>query len=130
MGLTADASIPFRDQFRQRILWYTSIMANANPLVLSKFRAALDTLYGKRIERVVLYGSRARGDARPDSDYDVAVFLEDLDNRWAEADRIALAASNIATETGAVIHAMPYRAGSYKERTPLMHELRREGIDL
>jgi predicted nucleotidyltransferase len=105
-------------------------MANANPLVLSKFRAALDTLYGKRIERVVLYGSRARGDARPDSDYDVAVFLEDLDNRWAEADRIALAASNIATEPGAVIHAMPYRAGSYKERTPLMHELRREGIDL
>jgi uncharacterized protein len=105
-------------------------MATANPLILSKFRAVLDTLYGKRIERVVLYGSRARGDARPDSDYDVAVFLEDLDDRWAEADRIALAASNITTETGEVIHAMPYRAGSYKERTPLMHELRREGIDL
>ncbi len=105
-------------------------MATANPLILSKFRAALDTLYGKRIERIVLFGSRARGDARPDSDYDVAVFLEDLDNRWAEADRIALAASHITTETGEVIHAMPYRAGSYKERTPLMHELRREGIDL
>ncbi|MBV5347741.1 nucleotidyltransferase domain-containing protein, partial [bacterium] len=80
-------------------------MATANPLILSKFRAALDALYGERIERVVLYGSRARGDARPDSDYDVAVFLEDLDNRWAEADRIALAASNITTETGEVIHA-------------------------
>jgi len=25
---------------------------------------------------------------------------------------------------------MPYRAGSYRERTPLMHEIRREGIDL
>jgi predicted nucleotidyltransferase len=105
-------------------------MATANPLILSKLRAALDTLYGKRIERVVLYGSRARGDARPDSDYDVAVFLEDLDNRWAEADRIALVASHITTETGEVIHAMPYRAGSYKERTPLMHELRCEGVDL
>jgi uncharacterized protein len=105
-------------------------MATTNSLILSKFRAALDALYGERIERVVLYGSRARGDARPDSDYDVAVFLEDLDDRWAEADRIALAASNITTETGEVIHAMPYRAGSYKERTPLMHELRREGIEL
>jgi hypothetical protein len=93
-------------------------VATANPLILSKLRAALDSLYGKRIERVVLYGSRARGDARPDSDYDVAVFLENLDNRWAEADRIALAASNITTETGEVIHAMPYRAGSYNERTP------------
>jgi hypothetical protein len=25
---------------------------------------------------------------------------------------------------------MPYRAGSYEERTPLMHEIRAEGIDL
>ena len=50
-------------------------MATVNP-VLTKFRAALDKLYGDRIERIVLYGSRARGDARPDSDYDVAVFLK------------------------------------------------------
>lgn len=105
-------------------------MATADPIVLSKFRAALNALYGNRIERVVLYGSRARGDARQDSDYDVAVFLKNLDDRWTEADRIALAAIGILDETGAVIHAMPYRAGSYQERTPLMHELRREGVDL
>jgi len=105
-------------------------MATANPIVLAKFRAALDGLYGSRIERVVLFGSRARGDARDDSDYDVAVFLKDLGDRWAEADKIALAALNLFDETGALIHAMPYRAGAYHERTPLMHELRREGIDL
>jgi predicted nucleotidyltransferase len=34
-------------------------------------------MYGERIERVVLFGSRARGDAHEDSDYDVAVFLRD-----------------------------------------------------
>lgn len=105
-------------------------MATANPLVLSKFRAALDALYGDRIERVVLFGSRARGDALVDSDYDVAVFLKDLSDRWAEADKIALIATDVLGETGEVIHAMPYRAGSYRERTPLMHELRREGRDL
>jgi predicted nucleotidyltransferase len=105
-------------------------MATANPIVLSKFRAALKELYGDRIERVVLYGSRARGDAREDSDYDVAVFLKDLDDRWAEMGKIAIAADDILDATGAVIHAMPYQAGSYQERTPLMHELRREGIDL
>jgi predicted nucleotidyltransferase len=41
--------------------------------VLIRFRSALDEVYGARVERVVLFGSRARGDARPDSDYDVAV---------------------------------------------------------
>ncbi|MGR9108147.1 MAG: nucleotidyltransferase domain-containing protein [Gammaproteobacteria bacterium] len=71
-----------------------------------------------------------RSDARPDSDYDVAVFLIDLQCRWAESDRIALVASNLISETGEVIHAMPYPAGSYRERSPLMHEIRREGIDL
>ena len=104
-------------------------MATVNP-ALTKFRAALDKLYGDRIERIVLYGSRARGDAHPDAEYDVAVFLEDLSDRWAEADKIASVATDIPAETGAVIHAMPYRAGSYQERTLLMHELRREGLDL
>ena len=105
-------------------------MASANPLILTKLRAAIDGLYGNRVERVVLFGSRARGDAQDDSDYDVAVFLKDLNDRWAEADKIALAAMNVFDETGALIHAMPYREGAYQERTPLMHEVRREGIDL
>jgi predicted nucleotidyltransferase len=104
-------------------------MAITDP-VLRKFRAALDEVYGERIERVVLYGSRARGDARPDSDYDVAVFLTDLTDRWDEIDRIVEIETDILWETGAVINALPFRAGAYQERTPLMHELRREGIDL
>ena len=34
-----------------------------------------------RIERLVLFGSRARGDAHVASDYDIAVFLKDLTDR-------------------------------------------------
>jgi len=45
--------------------------------ILSRLRAALEDIYGARLERVVLYGSRARGDERPDSDYDIAVFIKD-----------------------------------------------------
>ncbi len=105
-------------------------MENPADPILNRFRAALDEAYGKRIERVVLFGSRARGDARADSDYDVAVFLEDLDNFGQEAGRIAEIETDILYDTGAVISAMPFRAGSYQERTGLMGELRREGLDL
>jgi len=104
-------------------------MASADP-VLTRFRAAIDRTYGGRVARVVLFGSRARGDERPDSDYDVAVFLSGLADRWDEADRIADIATDIMEETGAFIHAMPYRAEAYLEQTALMHEVRREGREL
>ena len=98
--------------------------------VLRRFRAALDQMYGDRIERVVLFGSRARGEAHEDSDYDVAVFLKDLTDRWPELDRLADLSTDLLDETGELIHAMPYRAGSYGDRTPLMHEIRTAGIEL
>lgn len=98
--------------------------------VLANFRSALDELYGEKLERVVLFGSRARGDAGGDSDYDIAVFLRDLTDRWREINRLAALETDFLAQTGTFIHAMPYRAGSYLERTPLMHEIRREGIDL
>jgi len=98
---------------------------------LKRFRAAVNEIYGERVERVVLFGSRARGDAQPDSDYDVAVFLRgDMLDRIAEAYRLADLSTAILEDTGELIHAMPYRAGSYNDRTPLMHEIRREGVDL
>jgi predicted nucleotidyltransferase len=41
-----------------------------NDPVLTRFRDAARAQYGKRLVRIVLFGSRARGDQRPDSDYD------------------------------------------------------------
>jgi uncharacterized protein len=74
--------------------------------------------------------ARARGDAQPDSDYDVAVFLRDLPDRFAEMNRLADLSTSLLDETGEFIHAMPYRADAYNERTPLMHEIRANGVDL
>ncbi len=115
-----------------------AIMADAPPLtrdnpVLAKFRAALADIYGDRLERVVLFGSRARGDAQPDSDYDVAVFLDCLNgpsDRWAELRRLADLRVKFIDETGVFFDAKPYPAGAYRDRSPLMHEIRREGLDL
>ena len=98
--------------------------------VLARFRKALDALYGDRIDRVVLFGSRARGDGRADSDYDVAVFLHGMHDRWEEMDRLVSIVTDILYEGGEFIHAMPYHAGADQERTPLMREIRREGVSL
>ncbi|MBG0812227.1 nucleotidyltransferase domain-containing protein [Methylosinus sp. H3A] len=98
--------------------------------VLTRFRAELAAAYGDRLERAVLYGSRARGDARADSDYDVAVFLREAESFWKESGRLAEIETAILYDTGAVINALPFSAGAYGARTPLMHELRRDGVDL
>jgi predicted nucleotidyltransferase len=98
--------------------------------VLLRFRAALTEIYGDRLERVVLFGSRARGEARPDSDFDVAVFLSEMHDRYQELDRLAHLSTDLIDATGEVVNAMAYGPGAYNERTPLMREIRLEGVDL
>ena len=103
--------------------------------ILKRFRAALDKIYGERIERVVLFGSRARGDAGDDPDYDVAVFLNDLRegdlaHRWRELDRLAGLRSEFLIDTEVFVDAKPYPAGAYRNPTTLMGEIRRVGVDL
>jgi hypothetical protein len=39
---------------------------------------ALERSFGERLKTVVLFGSQARGDARPDSDHDLFVVIEGL----------------------------------------------------
>ncbi len=88
--------------------------------VLIRLRAALDEAYGSRLDQAVLFGSRARGDARPDSDYDVAVFLRDMPDRWRELDWLAELRLRFLDETGAFVVALPYRSEALGDDSPLM----------
>ena len=98
--------------------------------VLLRFRDALVELYGPVLDRVVLFGSRARGEAGPESDYDVAVFLKHMDSRLAEAYRLADLRVRFIDDTGVFFDAKPFRAEDYAKRSPLMHEIRRDGVTL
>jgi predicted nucleotidyltransferase len=98
--------------------------------VLRRFRDTLADIYGARLVRVVLYGSRARGEASPESDSNVAVFLATLPDRWAELDRLADLSVRFLDEEGVYVDARPYSANDGHDGTPLMHEISRDGLEL
>jgi predicted nucleotidyltransferase len=104
-------------------------IAFADPVLLA-FRAALQEMYGEQLDRIVLFGSRARGEARSDSDYDVAVFLKSLPDRWAELDGLADLRTTFLEQTGAFFDAKPYEAAAINDASPLMYEVRRDGLTL
>src|SRR5437763_16826155 len=96
---------------------------------LARIAAALRQAFGARLASALLFGSRARGDHRPDSDYDVAVFLESPAGLWDELGRLAHITTDILDDTGAVISAKPFAAQVYQDRSPLMQEIRTQGVE-
>lgn len=102
----------------------------ADDLIFTRVRDALRNMYGDNIDRILLFGSRARGDAREDSDYDVAVFLKDMPNRWDEMGRLADLRVDLIDETGVFFDLLPFPAEGYEARTPLMWDIRGQGRPL
>jgi predicted nucleotidyltransferase len=98
--------------------------------VMAAFAAALRAAYGPRLARAVLYGSRARGEAGAESDWDVAVFLDPLGDAVAEAYRLADLGTDLLDAHGAMVHAMPFAADAYGARTLFMRRVRQEGLTL
>ena len=83
-----------------------------------------------RLERLILFGSRARGDARPDSDWDVAVILRDYDGNREEANRLADLAFDILLETDQALSLKPFAPEELARRILFMHNLRQEGVSI
>lgn len=90
-------------------------------------RAAEEALPG-RVTRVVLFGSRARGDAAEDSDYDVAVFIRDLESPYDVIDTLADIKYDKFLE-GVFIHPLPLRdPPDPRGREELLGYISRDGI--
>lgn len=104
-------------------------MKNWN-LIAQRFKTLLQAVYGERLERVVVFGSYARDEQRPDSDLDVLVVLKDeYLSAFDEIDRITEATFELILETGVDISYHPMTKSQFeKGQSPLLFFIRKEGI--
>lgn len=98
---------------------------------LMQFRRAVEEAFGEDLERVVLFGSRARGDARPDSDWDVAVFLRRGAKDWKTMRTLSDIVEDIGVGDDTMyIQPVPLEAGHTDRSIELRRHIREEGIEV
>jgi predicted nucleotidyltransferase len=81
--------------------------------VLKRFKAEVKKVFGERLDRVVLFGSRSRGDADPDSDFDLLVTVQSLDQ--ADQKRVFDIAADLSLEYGTVLAVLVVPTNDFTE---------------
>lgn len=97
--------------------------------LLSDLRIGLETLYGERLERMILYGSYARGDAAEESDVDVLAILSGDVRPAAEIFRTSRIAFDVGTKHDALVSVYAVSEQAFAEgRYAFLRNVRAEGI--
>jgi predicted nucleotidyltransferase len=98
--------------------------------ILHEFKQQIGVLYGKRLKKIVLYGSYARGQASDEhSDIDLAIVLGGTVHPFKEIDRMADIFTDINLEYNVLIAVYPVSESNFdKVESPLLLNIRREGI--
>lgn len=97
---------------------------------LIAFRDAIRTAGGERIDRLVLYGSRARGDHRPESDYDFLVLAKPGENTKALRDDVWNAILTADAPFDTEVNLFVKEHDFLGRRTIFTHNVRTDGVEL
>jgi predicted nucleotidyltransferase len=88
----------------------------------------LRRLYGERLQKVILFGSWARGDAHPESDIDLLVVLDRFDNSWKEHERMSDILYRHSLDNDTVVSALVVNEHDYAvAQRPVLIRIRAEG---
>ena len=95
--------------------------------LVREFRRRAERMLPGRVVGVVLYGSRARGDARADADWDIAVFF---DGRPTSQDRRLLSdiGFDLMMESGQHFQTMAIDASRSVEESSFLRNVDEGGI--
>lgn len=96
--------------------------------IIRALKEKLSQRFPREIKNVVLYGSRARGDFAPGSDYDVIVLVDRAGKELEE--QICSLAWNFGYEQQASISVLVFEQALFEadRYEPLFINVRREGI--
>ena len=96
--------------------------------MLARLSKDIRARLGEHLRRIILFGSRARGDAKPDSDYDLLVVVDKVDRNVKEA--IDDIAGEMLYQFGAVVSAFPTSEEVTKSRkySPLLINVAKDGV--
>lgn len=92
--------------------------------------SAIQTAALERPDAIILYGSRARGDNTPDSDYDIFVLLGDRADVKQERSRIRDALGKVITQTGFRVSPLVLRITDLDEHVGIMSNIIEDGVPL
>ncbi len=98
--------------------------------IFQQFSKQIQTLLGKELKQVILFGSRARGTASEDSDYDCLVVVEHLSN--AVKNEIDEIMGSLLYDYGILLSAILVTEERFEKSlfNPLFINIRKEGQTL